>query len=119
MAETTEGQKPEKGGSPDPGANGKSRMLTRKQAIAQLQEDVALLVERLAPIVFDGADETEGSEKASIKLSIDYNPGGKSSKSRFDVTGKASIPARGFEREAVIHTTRGGESQLRMFQPEG
>lgn len=104
-----------KGNSKDQDASRK--LLTEKQLVEQLKEDVCEMIDQCAPVILNGVVVTDGSERASISLTASFNPGGKSSKARFDVDGKATVPAKGATHQVVIHETRSGEKQLKMFAP--
>lgn len=94
----------------------KGRKVGAKAIIEQAYEDAREVIEQVAPTLIAGVEATEGSERASISLTLTYNPGGERSKARFEVTGKATISAKGFSHEMVIHEARSGEKQLKMFQ---
>jgi hypothetical protein len=79
--------------------------------VEQLEYQVRAIVVQLAPQIVSAAENTRGTEKASATITITYNPGGEKSDARFDVGGKASIPAIGSSRTVAIE-----DSQLKMFE---
>lgn len=93
------------------------RKLGAKAIIEALKDDACEMIDQVAPTIIAGVENTEGAERAQIAITASYNPGGERSKARFDVSGKATIPAVGATHEMVIHETRDGAKQLKMFQP--
>lgn len=86
-----------------------------EQLIDELVEDSVRLLRRAAPTIISGVEQTAGSEKAAIKLTATFNPGGKGAKRRFDLVAKVDIPVGSTARKVEIIEDDDGHHQLRMF----
>lgn len=82
----------------------------------QVEVDFGILNRRLTPILINAITQTQGTEGATLAITIAYKPGGAQSRSRLAVTGKVTIPGGGFEHEVAIRAGDGDDpNQLVLF----
>ncbi len=112
MAED-EGKGNSKGNS---NAEPQGKKVAGKKLVEALAADVVELIGKLAPTVITGVEATSGVERATITLNAVFCPGGERSKSRFEVSGSAKIPAVGTSHTALFERTKEGATQLKMFE---
>ena len=93
----------------------RGKKLSSKGLVGALKGDVCEILDQLGPAVIAAVQATSGGERTTITVTATYNPGGERSRARFDVTGRATIPAAGTSHVAVIEDTKDG-AQLKMFE---
>lgn len=81
-----------------------------RDLIGELAIQVQAILLQLGPAIVAASEATLGTEKCSATITIAYKPGDVMSDARFDVAGKATIPAIGTSRICAIE-----DGQLKMF----
>ncbi len=96
----------------------KGKKLSAAKSIALLADNAKTMVEDLAPAMISGVESTDGSDTATLTVTIKYHPASSGASARFDVGGKISVPGVGFSHKAAFKDRGENEDpQLALFAP--